>query len=60
VIAFDGDAAGVQGGAAAAAALRERGVDCAVVSMPDGSDVNSLVTGGMTRGDFEDLVGPCS
>jgi DNA primase len=55
-IAFDGDEAGVQGGAATAGALRERGVDCTVVSMPDGSDVNSLVTGGMTRGDFGSLV----
>jgi len=60
VVAFDGDEAGVQGSAATAAALRERGVDCTVVSMPDGSDINSLVTGGMTRGDLEDLVGPCS
>jgi DNA primase len=55
-IAFDGDEAGVQGGAATAGALRERGVDCKVVPMPNGSDVNSLVTGGMTRGDFGSLV----
>lgn len=58
VIAFDGDEAGVKGAAATAGALRERGVECTVVSMPEGSDVNSLVTGGMTRGDFEDLIGP--
>ena len=59
-IAFDGDEAGVKGAAATAAALRERDVDAGVVTLPDGSDVNSLVTGGMTRGDFEDLAGPDS
>ncbi|MHC4250189.1 MAG: CHC2 zinc finger domain-containing protein [Planctomycetota bacterium] len=58
-IAFDGDDAGAKGAAATAGVLRERGVDCTVIAMPAGSDVNSLVTGGMTRGDFEDLVGPC-
>ena len=43
VVAFDGDEAGAKGAVAAASALRERGVDARVVSLPDGSDINSLV-----------------
>jgi DNA primase len=55
-IAFDGDEAGAKGAAATAAALRERGIDCTVVSVPEGSDINSLVSQGMSRQGAEDLL----
>lgn len=55
-IAFDGDEAGAKGAAAAAAALRARGVDVCVASLPQGSDVNSLVEKGASRRDIELLT----
>jgi DNA primase len=54
-IAFDGDEAGTKGGGAAAAELRDRGVEVRIVALPEGSDVNSLVSQGMSREDIECL-----
>lgn len=56
-IAFDGDDAGAKGAAAVARALGERGVGAGVVSLPGGSDVNSLVAGGATRAEMAHILG---
>jgi len=55
-VVFDGDEAGAKGAAVAAAAFRERGVDAGVVSLPKGSDINSLVSQGMSREGVEDIL----
>ena len=56
VIAFDGDAAGCAGAETAATSLRARGVDVCVASLPQGSDINSLMEKGASRRDIELLT----
>jgi DNA primase len=55
-IAFDGDDAGAKGAATVAAGLRARGVDVRVAVLPEGSDVNQLVTEGASRRDIEGIL----
>jgi len=56
-IAFDGDDAGESGAKVAETQLRTGGVSTHIARLPDGSDINSLVQQGMSRGEFEDLFG---
>ena len=55
-IAFDGDEAGTKGARAAAAELRARDVEARIVSLPDDSDINSLVKDGATPRDLQSLL----
>ena len=55
-IAFDGDDAGAKGAATVAAGLRARGVDARGAVLPEGSDVNQLVTEGASRRDIEGIL----
>jgi KaiC/GvpD/RAD55 family RecA-like ATPase len=46
VVAFDGDEKGKKGAQKAAPTLHEAGLDVRVASLPDGRDVNDVLTGG--------------
>ncbi len=55
-IAFDGDGAGAAGARTTAALLGDKGLDTRIVSLPEDSDINSLVVGGSSRRDLESLL----
>ncbi len=56
IIVCGRDDAGTKGAAATAAALRERGVDAAIVALPEGADVNSFMAEGESLQEFDRLL----